>query len=220
MCRSAFGGPIKKDKLWFYAVGRDQGIRKLPVGVGLLAEPVGRQSRLQLSARSQPAARGVHEHVAQRATPASRGRRRRRTSSTSSGTNRTSVRTPARASSPVFTSPESWFSVADAAEPPPAGDRGRTRCRHKILLEAGISVTTQFYNTSHTASYTNPIGIPRISETGDTAGADSTAPRVNAFAGSSRSSRLTSGSLNNAPGGALRNARLGTTGARARPSPT
>src|SRR5262245_9730457 len=29
----AFGGPIKRDTLWFYAVARDQQIRKLPVGV-------------------------------------------------------------------------------------------------------------------------------------------------------------------------------------------
>jgi hypothetical protein len=29
----AFGGPIKRDRLWFFSVGRDQGIRKLPVGV-------------------------------------------------------------------------------------------------------------------------------------------------------------------------------------------
>ena len=29
----AFGGPIMKDKLWFYSVGRDQGIHKLPVGI-------------------------------------------------------------------------------------------------------------------------------------------------------------------------------------------
>ena len=25
-----FGGPIKRDKLWFYSVGRDQGIYKVP----------------------------------------------------------------------------------------------------------------------------------------------------------------------------------------------
>ena len=29
----AFGGPIKRDQLWFYSVARDQGIHKLPVGV-------------------------------------------------------------------------------------------------------------------------------------------------------------------------------------------
>ena len=31
--------------------------------------------------------------------------------------------------------------------------------------------------------YTNPIEIPRVDEMGDTAGGDSTAPRVNPFAG-------------------------------------
>ena len=29
----AFGGPIKRDRLWFFSVARDQGIHKLPVGV-------------------------------------------------------------------------------------------------------------------------------------------------------------------------------------------
>ena len=29
----AFGGPIKRDRLWFFSVARDQGIHKLPVGI-------------------------------------------------------------------------------------------------------------------------------------------------------------------------------------------
>ena len=63
-----FGGPILKDKLWFYSVGRDQGIHKLPVGVDFWPNLWEGQVRLQLPARSQQAPRRVHEHVAQRAT--------------------------------------------------------------------------------------------------------------------------------------------------------
>jgi hypothetical protein len=51
------------------------------------------------------------------------------------------------------------------------------------LLEAGISVTSQVYSTASSRDYTNPISIPRISETGSTVGLDSTASQVNIWAG-------------------------------------
>ena len=66
-------------------------------------------------------------------------------------------------------------------------------------LEAGVSITRQRLQHNRASPYTNPIGIPRVSELGDTAGMDATAPRVNQFAGGAFF-QLTSGSLNSSIG--------------------
>ena len=66
---------------------------------------------------------------------------------------------------------------------------------NKILLDAGLSVTTVVYDTTVHRDYTSPKEIPRITESGDTVGADYVAPRVNIWEGSPGFD-LTSGSLN------------------------
>jgi hypothetical protein len=64
---------------------------------------------------------------------------------------------------------------------------------NKILLDAGLSVTTVTYNTTEHRDFTNPREIPRIDEIGNTAGGDDVAPRVNSTCGAFA---CTSGSLN------------------------
>jgi hypothetical protein len=77
---------------------------------------------------------------------------------------------------------------------------------NKVLLEAGVNLSQQDYHTDHHREYTNPVDIPRVSESGNTAGGDcisdgaggcanGTATRVNQFAGGGGFA-LTSGSLN------------------------
>ena len=195
----AFGGPIKRDRLWFYSVARDQGIHKLPVGVDFWPNLwEGKFGYNYQPDRNKP--RWNTPTSGATSTRASRGRRRRRTSSTSSGTNRTSARTPAPASCPVYTSPESWFSPTTQAEPPPAGDvdepaDGQDPARSR--RQRDHAATTP--RTSH-REFTNSDRHSARRETGDTAGADSTAPRVNQFAGGPVFA-LTSGSINNEIGG-------------------
>jgi hypothetical protein len=71
---------------------------------------------------------------------------------------------------------------------------------NKLLLEAGLNFSQQHYQADHHREYTNPIDIPRVVETGNTAGGDEVASRVNQFAGGGAFG-LTSGSLNNGLGG-------------------
>ena len=98
----------------------------------------------------------------------------------------------------VYTSPESWFSPQ--TRPNRLQQASWTNpLTNKVLLEGGVSVTHQKYNTTAHREFTNPIGIPRVSEIGDTAGGDDIATRVNQFAGGTAFA-LTSGSLNSAIG--------------------
>jgi hypothetical protein len=189
----AFGGPIKRDRLWFYAIGRDQGIHKLPVGVdfwpnlwegkwGYNYQPDRNQDRVEYT--------NIWRNVSARITYQA------------SAKNKFNIfwdeqdfcQDPCTGVVSVFTSPESWFS--------PQTKPNRLRqlswtnpISNRMLLEAGLSFTNQMYRTDMHRQYTNPIDIPRISETGDTVGADSVSPRVNVFAGGPGFA-LTSGSLN------------------------
>jgi hypothetical protein len=69
---------------------------------------------------------------------------------------------------------------------------------NRLLLEAGLAVNTQLYDYTHHRYAPGVSSIPRILEVGATAGGDSVAPRVNSTAGSSGFFPLTSGPLNSA----------------------
>ena len=77
--------------------------------------------------------------------------------------------------------------------------RGRIRWNNKILLEAGLSVTPQYNDTTRHREYDNPRSIPRVHEIGDTAGADTgqaASPRSTRSPGNSvRRSRFRVGAL-------------------------
>ena len=85
----AFGGPIRKDRLWFFAAVRYQGNRKLVAGM------FDNQNAGDVNAWTYVADRHPGDrrwHVEERQRPADAGRRRRATSSTSSGTSSGSAR--------------------------------------------------------------------------------------------------------------------------------
>lgn len=194
----AFGGPIKRDRLWFFSVARDQGIHKLPVGVdfwpnknegkwGYNYQPDRDKDRVEY--------RNMWRNVSARVTWQATDK------------NKFNVfwdeqdfcQDPCLGVVSVYTSPESWWSVQ--TQPNRLRQLSWTNpITNKVLLEAGLSFTNQLYRTDMHREYTNPIDIPRISELGDTAGADSVAARVNQFAGGAFF-QLTSGSLNSAIGG-------------------
>jgi hypothetical protein len=189
----AYGGPIKRDKLWFYSVARDQGIHKLPVGIDLWPNLwEGKYGWNYQPDRSQPRVeyknqwRNVNARITWQATQK----------------NKINVfwdeqdfcQDPCHGVVSVFTSPESWFSVQ--LHPNRLQQVAWTNpLTNKILLDAGLSVNTVTYDTTEHRDYINHKDVPRISESGNTAGGDDVATRVNQFAGGF-GFELTSGSLN------------------------
>src|SRR4029079_12299107 len=71
---------------------------------------------------------------------------------------------------------------------------------NKLLAEGGVTLSEQVYELTRHRFIENPQDIPRVTEFGETAGADSVASRVNASAGGIFSG-LTSGALNSNIGG-------------------
>jgi hypothetical protein len=192
-----FGGPIKRDRLWFFALGRTQGIHKLPVGVdfwpnlhegkfGYNYQPDRSKDRVEY--------KNIWRNISTRLTYQATQR------------NKFNIfwdeqdycQDPCLGVVSISTSPESWFSAQ--TRPNRLQQVSWTNpVSGKVLMEAGVSITAQHYDTTRHREYTNPREIPRVSELGDTAGGDSVASRVNFFAGSGFS-QLTSGSLNSGIG--------------------
>src|SRR5205085_1275084 len=87
---------------------------------------------------------------------------------------------------------------------------------NKLLLEGGLNIAMQHYYYSKHRYVDNPQGIPNIRETGDTAGLDEVATRVNASAGSIfsplESGSIYSGNLDNLDNYRLRGAASYVTG--------
>jgi hypothetical protein len=187
------GGPIRRDALWFFAQARTQGIHKLPVGVdfwpnlhegtfGFNYQPDRSQPRVDYKNKW----RNVSARVTWQATP--------RNKFNFFWDEQDFCQDPCEGVVSVASSPESWWSVQ--TQPNRLQQVSWTNSlTNRILLEGGVSFTRQFYNTTEHRQFTNYRSIPRVSETGDTAGMDATAPRVNQFAGGVIFP-LSSGSLN------------------------
>jgi hypothetical protein len=189
----AYGGPIKRDRLWFYAIGRNQGIHKLPVGIDWWPNlNEGKFGYNYQPDRSQPRVeyKNIWRNVSTRLT----WQATQKNKFNIFWDEQDFCQDPCLGVVSVYTSPESWWSVQ--AKPNRLQQVSWTNpLTNKILLEGGISSTTTVYNTTEHREYTNPRGIPRVLETGDTVGADAVAPRVNQFAGGA-AFIATSGSLN------------------------
>jgi hypothetical protein len=196
------GGPIMKDKLWFYSVARDQRIHKLPVGIdfwpnkwegkyGYNYQPDRTKDRVEYHNMW----RSVNGRFTWQASPKNKF-----------GfywDEQDFCQDPCLGVVSIFTSPESWWSVA--IKPDRLQQVSWTNpLTNKILMEAGLNFAQQNYTTDHHREYTNPVDIPRVQEVGTTSGGDSVASPVNPSAGSSPFFALSSGSLNSslASGGA------------------
>jgi Carboxypeptidase regulatory-like domain len=195
-----FGGPIKRDKLWFFALARDQGIHKLPVGIDFWPNLWEGQFGYNYQPdRSEPRVeyKNLWRNVATRLT----WQATQRNKFNIYWDEQDFCQDPCYGVVSVSTSPEGWFSPQ--TRPNRLQQVSWTNpVSNKILLEASVSIQTQDYSTASHREYTNYKGIPRLSEIGDTAGADATAQRVNIFAGGIFFP-LTSGSLNSEIGAAL-----------------
>ena len=193
----AFGGPIKRDRLWFFSVARDQGIHKLPVGIDFWPNlNEGKWGYNYQPDRAEPRVeyknmwKNVNARITWQATAKNKFN--------FNWDEQDFCQDPCLGVVSVYTSPESWWSVE--ARPNRLQQVSWTNpLTNKILLEGGLSAIRQEYSTNAHREYTNPRSIPRVSEIGDTAGADGTAGRVNQFAGGAFFA-LTSGSLNSSVG--------------------
>ena len=191
----AFGGPIKRDRLWFYSVGRTQYIHKQPVGNDFWPNlHEGKYGFNYQPDRSKD--RVTYENFWRNVNARFTWQASQRNKFNIFWDEQDFCQDPCHGVVSVFTSPESWFSPQ--TYPNRLQQVSWTNpWTNKVLLEAGLNVTIQKYRTDEHRQYTNPIDIPRIIEVGDTAGGDNVAPRVNQFAGAGFFA-LTSGSLNSA----------------------
>jgi hypothetical protein len=199
----AFGGPILRDRLWFYSVLRDQGKEQIPGPAGAVFWPnlhEGKWGYNYQPNRDLPRVRytntwrNANTRLTLQLTP--------RNKFNIFWDEQDFCQDPCGGVVSVFTSPESWWSVQ--SKPNRLQQVSWTNpLTNRILLEAGLSITAQHYRTDMHREFENPRQIPRITENGNTVGMDDVSPRVNNVAGGGFTN-LTSGSLNSqmSPGGA------------------
>jgi hypothetical protein len=153
----AFGGPILRDRLWFYSVACGTRARSRARRRRVLPQPPRRQVGLQLSAAASRG-RALHEPW-----------RNANTRLTLQATQRNKFnifwdeqdfcQDPCGGMVAVFTSPESWWSVQ--VRPNRLQQVSWTNpLTNRILLEARISITRQDNRTDMHRQYVNPRGFP------------------------------------------------------------
>jgi hypothetical protein len=198
----SFGGPIKRDLLWFYVQGRDQGIQKIPGGGTFwpnLNEGKWGYNYQPDRSKDPVQYRNIWKNISAKFTYQATQKNK----FNFLWDEQDFCQDPCLGVVSVFTSPESWWSVA--IKPNRLQQVTWTNpLTGRILLEAGLTVKMEHYDTTLHREYRNPSEIPRVDEFGDTAGmiTDSQGflQRVNQSAGNF-GFNLTSGSLASALGG-------------------
>src|SRR5262245_4502330 len=189
----AYGGPIRRDRLWFYSVGRTQGKEQIAGGGAIYPNlNAGTWGANYQPDRSQDALtyknrwRNVNTRLTWQA-------------STKNKFNlfwdeQDSCQDPCQGTVASYWSPEAQWSVHTF--PNRVAQLSWTNPRtNKLLFEGGLNVLMQHYNFTKKLDFDNPQGIPNILENGDTSGGDSVASRLNQTAGGIFTP-LQSGSIN------------------------
>jgi hypothetical protein len=196
----AFGGPIVRDRLWFYSLGRQQGKKAFPACCGEFypnaAEGIWgfnyQPDFTEPSVTYRNKYRNANARITWQATQQNKFN--------IFWDEQDFCQDPCHGVVSTFTSPESWWSVA--TYPNRLQQLSWTNpFTNRLLFEAGLSITAQHYDTSRSRDYVNPQHLPAITEfdggTG-TAGMDANGRQLNSTPGTFG---LTSGALNSAAGG-------------------
>jgi Carboxypeptidase regulatory-like domain len=179
----SFGGPIKRNRLWFFVQGRTRGDEKYPNGgtVGGFAN----LNEGQFAANYQPL-RGdgtkdswltytsEQKNLALRLTLQASQRNK----FNMAWDEQDACTNPCKGMINIVDSPESYFSLQNRP------NRLRSVSwtnpfTNKILFEAGITAVNTKQDSTRHREYTNRPELPRICEQGSTTGMDSTATKVN-----------------------------------------
>ena len=193
----AFGGPILRDRLWFYSVGRTQGIHKRPRFDMWPNLHEGKWGYNYQPDRSQP--RVEYKNIWRNLNARLTWQATQRNKFNLFWDEQDFCQDPCLGVVSGFTSPESWWSVQ--VRPNRLQQASWTNpLTNRVLLEAGLSVTSTHYDTTRHREYTDYTDLPRISEAGTTVGKDEVSSRLNDQAGGFGAS-LTSGPLNSGLGG-------------------
>jgi len=203
------GGPIKRDHVWFYSVARTQGKKAFPACCGNFYPNTaeGKWGYNYQPDTSQPSV--TYKNAYKNANARITWQATQKNKLNVFWDEQDFCQDPCYGVVSTFTSPESWWSVA--TYPNRLQQLSWTNpFTSKILLEAGLSITSQHYDTTHSRDFVNPQHIPAVTEWDvpfgappgtlgvGTAGMDANGAILN-----SRPGRfgLTSGSLNAAAGG-------------------
>ena len=190
----AYGGPILRDRLWFHSVVRDQGKEQVPGGGeffpnlhygkwGYNYQPDRPAGVLSYTNRWQ----NVNARITWQAS--------QKNKFNMFWDEQNFCQDPCHGMVATFVAPEAWWSVQ--VKPNRLQQFSWTNpFTNRILLEAGASITVQDNHTDKHLEWRNPSEIPRVAETGTTAGGDAVATRVNPTAGLGGAFALQSGSLN------------------------
>jgi hypothetical protein len=196
---AAFGGPIVRDRLWFYSAGRVWG-KEAYNGQGLFIwdnKNVGiwgmnyQPDRTQQPLTFTNMTRNISTRLTYQAS--------QRNKFNMYWDEGMTCQDPCDGSVAAWTPREGWWS----------GQTHPARLRQvswtnpftsRILLEAGLSVNTQLYDFSHHRYVQGHREVPRVIEFGSTVGADDVAPVVNTAVAAGNVG-VPSGAFNNGLGG-------------------
>jgi len=194
---ASFGGPIKRDRLWFYSVGRLWGKEQFqgdgqPIFNNLNAGKAGANyvpDRSQAPLTYTNLTRAINARITYQAT--------QKNKINIFWDEQLTCLDPCNGTVASFTTPESTWSgqVHPARLQQVSWTNPYT---NRLLFEAGVSVNTQLYDYTHHRYVPAVSSIPRIVEFGDTVGGDAVAPKVNNTVGNIFG--LSSGPLNSSMG--------------------